>query len=152
MKLTRILFKGMGKNQFGRPEGIWITEEQVNELVRRQYDPDRADKPMRMGGKWIIPKNFLGEDLECGKRELRDLMESSTTFDTSDMEGLAEAGYLEEMKKVCPPSWQRFVNKLEMSGKYRLESGNSSEEKLEDNREGKKRLEDLKSKFRLGEG
>ena len=151
MRLTRILFKGMGVNQFGRPEGVWITEEQVNELVRRQYDPDRCDKPMRLGGKWVIPKNFLGEDLQAGKRELVELVESSATFCKSDIEGLAEAGYLGELKKIDCRGYKRFVDELADSGQYKLESG-ENDNRNEINQGGVNRLAELKRQHRLGGG
>lgn len=143
MKLTRALFKGWGVNQFGCPEGIWVTEEQVNELVRRQYDPDRADKPMRMGGKWVIPKNFLGEDSQAGKRELKELMESSTTFGSDDIRGLAEAGYLDEIQKNLAGGWSKFVGELVASGKYQLPSGEQTSLKTPNNGQ----LEQMKKKL-----
>lgn len=143
MKLTRVLFKGWGVNQSERPEGVWITEEQLNELVRRQYDPDRCDKPMRLGGKWVYPKNFLGEDKEAGKRELKDLTESSSTFCSDDIIGLAEAGYLGELSQINCGGYNGFVKKLVESGQYKLGSGR--EENIEKiNQEGLKRLKALK--------
>ena len=147
MKLTRILFKGWGENQFGRPDGLWLANEQVEELVRRMYDPELCDKPIKLGGRWVAPKNFLGEDKEAGQRELKDLMESSATFGSRDIEGLAEAGYLAEVKRASVGTgFNGFVNKLVASGKYQLESGDSSEE-LEINEDGRKRLDDLKRKM-----
>lgn len=148
MKLTKILFKGWGVNQFDRPNGIWVTDEQINELVRRQYDPDRCDKPMRLGGKWVYPKNFIGEDRDARKTELEDLVNDSSTFNSDNILGLAEAGYLQELLEIDCGGYSNFVNKLAESGQYKLEGG--SKKQIEgNNSEGLKQLEDLKNKFKI---
>ena len=152
MKLTRILFKGWGENQFGRPDGLWLTDKQIEGLVRQQYDPELRDRPIKLGGRWVAPRNFLGEDKEAGKRELKDLMESSATFNSRDIEGLAEAGYLAEVRKAAMGTgFSAFVDKLIASGEYQLDSGKTQGELEEVNEEGLRRLDDLKKKMLGGD-
>ncbi len=147
MKMYKAEIQGLGQNEFVQA-GVWLTEEELNEVVERQYDESKNDKIMRAGGRFFRPKDFRGVIEE---KTLKELAESgSPLFDSKLIESLAKAGYLSEVKKVCPSGYRTFVDKLVESGKYRLDSGEQRKEIGEkENPEGLARLEEMKRK-RLG--
>ena len=146
VKMFKVKIKGLGKNIFG-DAGVWLTEKELGILIDRQYDEKMSNKVVNMGGKFFRPDDF------CGVLEesiLDRVIESgSPLVDSSLLESLAKAGYLEELSKIDCRGYNRFVQKLVASGQYALESG--EDKKSEANIEGLKKLQELKETYGVGE-
>lgn len=135
----------MGVNQYGSPDGIWLTKEQLDFVTRIQYDENDRDKPVKMGGRWFPPSAFV---TVLDERELKDIIKYSTTMSSSLLESLAEEGYLAEVKQACVGTgYAGFVDKLVDSGKYKMIEATNETPSNSDN---KKRLDAMKSAFLKG--
>lgn len=137
VKMYKAKIRGVGFNEFVEP-GVWLTKDELDLVVERQYNEKLCSKVVNLGGKYFKP-----EDFECVIQEktLRELLKSdSPLVDSALLESLAKAGYLGEVIENCPPGYRKFVNRLAESGQYKISSG--EEEKT--NLEGLERLKKLK--------
>ena len=89
--------KGIGFNEFGE-SGVWLTKEELDLIVERQYDEKLHNKVVNVGGKFFKPEDFDGVLQE---KTLKELIESgSPLVDSALLEFLAKLGYLEELSQI----------------------------------------------------
>jgi len=142
-QMVKAKIKGLGQNEFVEP-GVWLTEEELDIVLERQFDDNYCDKIVHLGGKYFKPRDFDGV---IGEMSLSELAKTgSPLFDSKLIESLAKSGHLKEIADNCPPGYRTYVAKLVESGRYKLEGGEQHDT------EGLKKLEDLKSQHKLGGG
>ncbi len=139
-KMYKAKIKGIGFNEFVE-SGVWLTKEELDLVVERQYDEKLHNKIVNLGGKFFKPEDFDGVLQE---KTLKELIKSgSPLVDSALLESLAKSGYLGELSQIDCGGYNGFVKKLVDSGQYKLEKG--KKEKLKEiNQEGLKKLEILK--------
>lgn len=140
MRMYKARIRGM-TNEYVEP-GVWLTKEELDLVIERQYDEKLHNKVVNLGGKFFKPDDFEGVIRE---RELSELIEmSSPLVDKALLESLAKSGHLAELVKLDCRGYNKFVRQLAESGQYKIESGEKEGKPKRINQEGLKRLEAIK--------
>lgn len=120
-KMYKAEIQGLGQNQFV-PAGVWLTQEELDLVLERQYDDTKCGKVVNLGGKFFRPQDFRGV---IETKKLPELLQDNGPLVDSDLlESLAKSGHLGEVVKNCPVGYKKFVDGLVESGKYLLSEGN----------------------------
>ena len=143
--VVRATIKGLGKDENGIQQYVWLTQQQADELSERQYDTELCRRLVKYGDRRFKPIDVESmEDLPLTE----EMIKYSANFRGYVLEALMEEGQLpNNLQKVALESGYR---QLITKAKQNLPMG--QEPKLIENPEGLKRLAELKSQHRLEKG
>ena len=142
-KMFKAKIQGLKNSDFVE-SGVWLTEEELELVLQRQYDDNKCDKIVHLGGTYFKPQDFRGVMDEKSLRELAQT--DSPLFNSRLIESLAKSGHLGELVEIAPRGYNKLISNLVNSGKYQISSGGQV------NKDGLDKLNAMKAKHRIGEG